>query len=242
MVVDMRRRWLFGALLLALTFCPVSVACASSRNETPTLRPLTDIDVWVDTLSSYSFYTEDCKKDGRIYGSFEVTSGSDIDFFICDQTNYDLWKTGSSSVAYEINDNVGSLSYSLNLPHDDTWYVVFYNDNWFYRKHIEGTVYYAVPYTAPNSSSMGGLIVLGIIGVIVVCGGIGVHAYSNSTKKQEPQRGIPPQSQGTLVYAGPSQPSSAPRFCPSCGSPLRFPNDRFCSTCGRQLGPGPELG
>lgn len=206
------------------------------------LCPLDSVDIWVDTLSWYSIYYTNCKEGGRIYGSFDVTSGSDVDFFICDLTNYDLWSSGSSSTGYEINHNVGSLSYSLNLPHDGTWYAVFSNDNWLYREHVEGTIYYAAPVTASDYSSLVGvLVILGIIGAVVVCVGIGAHVYSNYVREQKAQLRQSPQPQGSQVYVGPAQSYSLPRFCPSCGTPLRSPNDRFCSMCGRQLGPGSEL-
>ena len=239
MVVDTERRILVS-VLLALALCPGLVASIASNTQNRTLQPLTNIDIWIDPLSWHTYYVTDCKEDGRIYGSFEVTYGGDIYFFICDRSNYDLWSTGRSSVGYDNNPDVGSLSYSLTLPHDGIWHIVFWNEDLFFSRHIEGTVYYSAPLAGPASSLIVFLGLLGIIGISLAVVG---YAYSHRSKAQMPQQGIPsPQSQGTQVYAGPAQSYAAPRYCPSCGTPLRSPNDRFCSICGRQLGPGPELG
>jgi hypothetical protein len=76
---------------------------------------------------SWSLY-----QSNGIYGSFQVTSpasGADqiIDFFICDQDNYNLWDSGKSASVYQLQENIGSYSFHFKIPHDDTWYFVFKN-------------------------------------------------------------------------------------------------------------------
>lgn len=170
-----------------------------------------------------------------IYVDFEVTSGSDIDFFICDGETYDLWNDGNTVTVSVLHENVGSYSTSFRVPSDGEWRVVFYNDNWFTRKHIEGTVEVRVP-TSPSNTLLGiaglGLIVLVIVGIAVVFHYVKKHT---KTRKQLPEYGQPPSRR--LHTSG----RVRTNYCPHCGQRLRLPSAQFCSSCGASLGLPPSI-
>ena len=94
-------------------------------------------DVFVSAGGSHRYYAE--RSSGTaMYGSF--TSSIGIDFFICDQANWDLWDAGQTAYVYELSYNVGSKEWQFIVPHHDTWYKVYDNtDNLFNQAHVVGT-------------------------------------------------------------------------------------------------------
>ena len=105
-------------------------------------------DIWIDALS-YHYYYADRDEDTAMYGSFESSNG--IDFFICDQDNFDLWTTGYTAQVYKIHHNIGSLEWEFIVPYDDTWYLMYDNtDSLLYQAHVVGT--HRLDTTAPTIS------------------------------------------------------------------------------------------
>lgn len=99
----------------------------------------------IPILGDYSISWALSQTDG-IYGDFEVTvpsSGVDqiIDFFICDQANFDLWDSGETASVYHNQDNVGSYSFNFRVPYADTWHFVFKNYALFLSKTINLDLY-----------------------------------------------------------------------------------------------------
>lgn len=119
------KREVIDGVPLVIVMAPVLVQAAAPSQETD-IRPLAD--VWIDQRPSYSYQAQ-LDANYVIYVSFEITSGLDIDFFICDEENYDLWSDGQGAIAYRIHENVGSYSTSFSVPSDGEWRVVFSNDN-----------------------------------------------------------------------------------------------------------------
>lgn len=96
-------------------------------------------DVWISG-GSYQPYSADRNRDTAMYGSFEVLSSVGIDFFICDQENYDLWTGGQTASVYELSYNVGSKDWEFIAPYTDRWYLMYDNtDNLFNQAHVVGT-------------------------------------------------------------------------------------------------------
>jgi len=96
---------------------------------------------------SYHYYFAERAEDTAMYGSFDSSIG--IDFFICDQDNFDLWTSGHIAYVYEISYNVGSLDWEFMAPHDDTWYKMYDNtDNIFTQAHVIGA--HRLDTTAPT--------------------------------------------------------------------------------------------
>ncbi|MFW9965258.1 MAG: Ig-like domain-containing protein [Candidatus Sifarchaeia archaeon] len=81
-----------------------------------------------------------------IYGNFAVTSpdsGPDqiIDFFICDEENFNLWDGGETASVYHLEQNVADYSFEFRVPSSDTWYFVFKNWGLFVSKEIDVDLY-----------------------------------------------------------------------------------------------------
>jgi hypothetical protein len=62
-----------------------------------------------------------------LFGDFEVINGSDITFFICNQSAFNDWKDGHSIQVYEMMEDVTSGEYEYLGGPGTTWYLVFDN-------------------------------------------------------------------------------------------------------------------
>ncbi|MHA2603023.1 MAG: hypothetical protein AM324_012950 [Candidatus Thorarchaeota archaeon SMTZ1-83] len=62
-----------------------------------------------------------------LFGDFEVINGSDITFFICNQSAFNDWTGGHSIQAYEVMEDVTSGEYEYLGGRGTTWYLVFDN-------------------------------------------------------------------------------------------------------------------
>jgi hypothetical protein len=223
-------QWIIPAIFILSAFIPLVDANPVNQPDDNTLRPLADIDVWIDGLSWYSYYFSGCDEGGLLYGSFEVTSGSDIDFFICDRATYNSFADGYSVTVYNLRENVGSLSYSFNIPEDGTWHVVYRNEAWFTRKHIEGTI----NYSSPASGSSGALVFgsLFLISIVIFIG-IGAKICSDQGKMPQEQ-----PKQEAKPYPDTAQVS---KFCSQCGTPRQSLSVRFCPHCGKSFLDAPGI-
>jgi hypothetical protein len=223
-------QWIIPAIFVLSMLIPLADANVVTQPDDHTIRPLADIDVWIDGLSWYSYYFSGCEEGGQLYGSFEVTSGSDIDFFICDRATYNSWTSGNTVTVYQRYQNVGSLSYSFNIPEDGTWHIVLRNDAWFTRKHIEGTVSYSAPVLGlSNAAVLGFVFLAGLLIFVGVC----AKVCSDQGKK-------PPKQPQQIVKPYPPT-SQISKFCPQCGNPRQSLNDRFCPQCGKSFLDAPGI-
>ena len=207
----------------------VNAAAPTNRID---LTPELDVDVWVDGLIYYVVST-DLDAGDTIYVDVEVTSGSGIDFFICDQENYELWTSLQSAYVYGQKHSVGSVSTSFSAPTSGRWYCVFWNDALLTSKHLEG-------YVGTSPIPLIGDFLLVVVGLVfaVVIGGV---IWFGFKKTQGPKavhypQPMPPQQ----PYTVPSQPTSS-NYCLYCGTPKQSSSAIFCSTCGRAFD-GPGLG
>jgi hypothetical protein len=212
--------------LLVLVFLVSIPQCASD------FIPAESMDFWVDVISWHAKYYSSCEEDATISGNFEVTSGSDIDFFICDSENYDKWCNLEDATAYNIKYNIGSLDFSFTVPADGRWYIVFVNDAWLTRKHIEGNIYYHAPQSAEYNPIVGLAILGGVGGFALVF----VILYKLFHTEQKPQPQVPIRR-----YVETSQPPQTQfMYCPHCGKPVHS-TMKFCPNCGGSTGPPPEI-
>ena len=228
------KREAITCVLLVIAMTPVLVQAAAPSQESD-IQPLADIDVWVEMGGSYAFYWTQLDEDDVIYVDFEVTYGSDIDFFICDGETYDLWSGGNSVTVPVLRENVGSYSTSFRVPSDGEWNVVFDNDNWLVRKHIEGTIEIQYPTSPTNTASVMlglGILIFAIIGIAAVFHHMGKRPKMG---KDMPEYVQPPsQRTHTSGWVGTN-------YCPHCGQRLRLPSAQFCPSCGASLGPPPSI-
>ncbi|MFW9835544.1 MAG: hypothetical protein ACFFEK_16195 [Candidatus Thorarchaeota archaeon] len=225
----MRKQLILFLIILAL---PTVVAAATPNDQTG-FTPKFDVDVWIDELEYYVL-SVDLDTGDTIYVEIEVTSGAGIDFFICDQENYDLWTSLQSASVYRQQHGVGSISTSFTAPAAGKWYCVFFNDALLTSKHIEGYVG-----TSPLFA-LGGDILLGVVGLVIaiIIGGV-IWFVLKKTQKSTPSSAQPHLQQ---PYPPPSGPvGSTSNYCPYCGTPKQSTDSKFCAKCGRAFD-GPSLG
>lgn len=80
----------------------------------------------IGPLSYHYVYGYHSQYRGR-YGSFEVTAGSDITFFIVDQDNFEDYEAGLAYSRYCSLEDVLDGSFEFRIPTAGTWYFVFCN-------------------------------------------------------------------------------------------------------------------
>ncbi|MHA1929374.1 MAG: Ig-like domain-containing protein [Candidatus Thorarchaeota archaeon] len=102
-------------------------------------------DRWTDAFSYDSWYAERDIGTG-LYGSFETESGG-VDFFICDDDNYNLWAGGFSAYVYNLVTDSAGLDWSFEVPYTDTWHFVYSNLDSFNQVRITG--WHRIDRTAP---------------------------------------------------------------------------------------------
>ena len=61
----------------------------------------------------------------RIEGSFSVSR--DIEFFICDASNYTRWIRNESVISFEHSETTSGQLFNFTIPYDSIWYIVFSN-------------------------------------------------------------------------------------------------------------------
>ena len=225
----MNREVITGVLLI-IVIAPALVQAAAPAHEND-IRPLADLDIWIDQLSVYYYNWTQLDQGDVIYVYFEVTSGSDIAFFICDAENYDLWIDEQNATAYEVQNSVGSYSTSFSVPSDGEWRIVFINYNSLVRKHIEGTIEIRDP-TSPANLAYG-VQLLCMLSVLILGAAVAFRPMRKRAKMRKDmlEYGQPPfQQTDTSGWMRTS-------YCSTCGQSHHPPNARVCSVCGASLDP-----
>ena len=225
----MKREIITGVLLI-IVMAPALVQAAAPAQENDIL-PLADLDIWIDQLSVYCYNWTQLDEGDVIYVDFEVTSGAEITFFICDAENYDLWINEQNATAYVVQNGVGSYSTRFSVPSDGEWRLVFINYNSLVRKHIEGTV--EIQYPDPSSSMvfamvMSGILLFAIAGCTIV--------FLEIRKRAKMRMHVPEYAQPPSQWTDTSG-QMRTSYCSTCGQSHHPPNARVCSNCGASLDP-----
>lgn len=160
----MLRKHMVILLIFIGIILPGLVSAATPRNDTM-LYPEVNVDVWVPGGAWFSVDLSDLDSGDMIYVEVEVTSGGGIDFFICDQTNYDILIALGEPYRYGQQEDVGSVFTSFSVPSYGTWYCVFINEDLLTSKHLEG-------YVGQNPQYSGGgvFLLMAVFGIIFILG------------------------------------------------------------------------
>ena len=110
-------------------FVIISVLAISAKPVEALPFDVEETNVWIDASDfyekHYTFNTGDI-----VSGYLETDDTSMIlYFFICDSANFTLWSEGSSASGYEIVEDVHTHYFDFDIPYDDTWYLVYSNDD-----------------------------------------------------------------------------------------------------------------
>ncbi len=231
--MSVKREVIVGVLLI-IVIVPALVKAAAPAQENDIL-PLADLDIWVDQLSVYCYNWTQLDVGDVIYVDFEVTSGAEITFFICDAENYDLWINEQNATAYRIQNGVGIYSTSFSVPSDGEWRIVFVNYDSLVRKHIEGTV--EIQYPDPLSSMVFAMVMSGILLFAIAGCAIVFHEIR---KRAKMRKHVPEYAQPPSQWTDLSERVST-NYCSTCGHSHHLPNARVCSNCGAFLGPPSDI-
>ena len=61
----------------------------------------------------------------RIEGSF--STNRDIEFFICDSSNYTRWNRNENIIHFEHSEETSGKAFNFTVPYNSSWYVIFSN-------------------------------------------------------------------------------------------------------------------
>lgn len=139
---------------MVLVFILIPIATGGNNSQTYGDRQSVQHEFLLESVSSkvFSIY---CLSGDSLSGEFILTSNGNlfigdqtkydnwlldgIDFLILDAANYELWENDSSvSPLYE-RKGIVELEWSIEVPSDGTWYIIYYNDSIF-MKTVEGSI------------------------------------------------------------------------------------------------------
>lgn len=166
----MNNRSVLITLILLMFITPVVDAREQNPNRKPQMSATHDI---VIEAVSWKSFPISCSMGDTLSGEFRIVSNGDlfpgdetkydnwllggIDFLILDEDNYDLWVDDSAVTPIFQGHSLVKLTWSIEIPYNGVWYVVYSNDSIF-MKQIEGSIIRS----GPNDSLIQ---LIGLIGV-----------------------------------------------------------------------------
>ncbi len=190
------------------------------------------------SVYDYTGYGEVLEDEEHYYESFYLYEGSVIDghfstffttdgldFFICDESNFNDWENGYSASGYSIETDMHQANIdSFTVPSSDTWYLV-----WYAADEVDAVTFsYGVSIDTSNAvggAQIGtGITMIGIGAALLIC--LIICCVCRSKKKEPEPR--PPTVDHYV--APPSQPPSTTVkereivrdrvlvICPYCGA------------------------
>lgn len=167
-------------------------------------------------------------KDFEVEGSIEEVSNYTFNFYIFNETNYNLWEADRAYDSYFEAENITSTAFSFTLSNKDSvseLYFLVENPEPYRSDRVAkltATVHWEEKATL--SGILGGLILGGIIALIgvilIIVGGIATLVFKPKSLKARPPK--PPELKPET------------RICPHCGK-TSSPDAKFCSYCGKAL-------
>jgi len=141
-------------LPLILVFVLITNVAAGTNVETSGKQPLATHDFLLEAVSWESIPIS-CLAGDTLSGEFSLTNNGNlfigdqtkydnwllngIDFLIIDAENYELWKDDISATSLFERNGVVELSWSIEIPDDGIWYIIYDNDSIF-MKQVEGDI------------------------------------------------------------------------------------------------------
>jgi hypothetical protein len=139
---------------LVLVFILITNVNAGSHIEIIYENPAATHSFLIEAVSWKSFPIN-CLAGDTLSGEFTLTSNGNlflgdqtkydnwlldgIDFLIVDAENYELWLDDISTTSLFEKKGVVELLWSIKIPSDGTWYIIYNNDSIF-MKQVEGSI------------------------------------------------------------------------------------------------------
>ncbi len=117
-----------------------------------------------------------------IYIRVRVASGDGLEFFICDDDNYDNWRDGLAATLYEHRESMTTVSLTYDVPRLDDWRIVFNNED-DESQHLVGWVGLDPP---PLLTIDSAIMLGGALSVVIAIAGFFWYRKSNTKKPKLP--------------------------------------------------------
>ncbi|MHA1964143.1 MAG: hypothetical protein ACXACG_02895 [Candidatus Thorarchaeota archaeon] len=133
-------------ICMVLTLSIATCVSAYEQDRTPNYVPLVTHKIVIDAHDWESFPIQ-CYTGDTLSGEFMITHNGElfpgdqteydnwllggIDFLVFDEENYSSWVEGSSAIPLLEGSGLEELTWSIEIPYDDVWYVVYSNDSIF---------------------------------------------------------------------------------------------------------------
>ena len=151
-MISLRKRVLF-LILLTLASLSYPVIASSTTNSASPYSQGSHV-FWMNPLSTQAFHLQ-CDVGDILSGAFVVLMDGDlfpgdqtkydywllngVDFLILDAENYAHWLNGDEVTILYGTEDVSELNWSIEIPSENTWYVVYSNDS-IYMKQVESSI------------------------------------------------------------------------------------------------------
>ena len=144
----------FYFLVIVIPLLLGTCVSAGETNSREDLNPSISHEIILDPLSWKAFPIE-CAAEDTLTGEFLLTNNGDlfvgdqtkydnwllggINFLIIDAANYELWMDDLSMTSLYERKSLVELSWSIEIPSEGVWYIVYYNDSIFMIQ-VEGSI------------------------------------------------------------------------------------------------------
>ena len=175
------RKYAFLILFVTVILLP-TVAQAAVVDQSEMIMEL-DADFWIEPGERRVWYGYTAEV---IYIQVRVASGDGLEFFICDDDDYEDWRDGLAATLYEHHQSMTSVSLVYDVPRLDDWRVVFNNEG-DETQHLVGWVGLDPP---PLLTIDSAIMIGGVISVVIAIAGFGWYRRSQ-TKRPRPSTAPP---------------------------------------------------
>lgn len=131
---------------MVLALSVATCVSAYEQDRTPNYEPLATHDIVINAHDWESIPIQ-CYAGDTLSGEFRITHNGElfpgdqteydnwllggIDFFVFDEENYSSWVEGSQAAPLLERSGLEELTWSIEIPYNDVWYVVYSNDSIF---------------------------------------------------------------------------------------------------------------
>jgi len=166
--------------------------------------------------ANYSYAPETLLGGRQYAGSLQVADSRQLGFYVMDEGNFSIWRTGRPASLILANPNVISYNFSLSLPLSGTYYFVFDN-----QENSPLTVVFTLssvqnvtvlnPFVAYSGYE---LLLLGLVFSII---GARRGGKKKETKRTVETTEANPETGWNCKFCGARNPGDKPTFCSKCG-------------------------
>ncbi|MHA3962903.1 MAG: hypothetical protein AM325_005110 [Candidatus Thorarchaeota archaeon SMTZ1-45] len=148
----MKSRTILIIMIFVMVITPIAYAKESNSNHSLNTKATHNIVIDAHSWESFSIH---CHTGDTLSGEFLIVHNGElfpgdqteydnwllggIDFFVFNEENYDLWVEDSSATPIQEKRGLVELTWSIEIPNSDVWYVVYSNDS-IYMKEIKGSI------------------------------------------------------------------------------------------------------